>query len=310
MSNDVSPEHLIIRPPSEWRSLLIRVTRGCSWNRCRFCGIYPALGQPDFSARTIEEVKRDIDCFAQRLSGLRPETAFLGDADPLSVGVENAAAILRYVRKVFPRIARITAYARASTIRKLGSAGIKALAKAGLNRAHVGLESGDPQTLKFHFKGQTPRTVTDAGLLLKEAGIEVSVYVLLGLGGAARWKEHADETASVVNRVNPEFVRLRRLWLFRGGDGQTRRECPLWDEIRKGTFEPQTAEGTVLELRRLIEGLCGVGTEILCDHTNNYIQLTGTMPQDKERLLAEIDGFLALPKSQREDHYAMVGSRL
>ncbi len=127
-------ESLIIRPPSEWRSVLIRVTRGCAWNRCLFCGQYPHFGQPKFSIRTVDEIKQDIS----QLRELRPKakTVFLGDADPLTVPIEVFTEIAKHLRSSFPKLERITCYARASTLWKKKKQGIQRLAEAGLNRVH------------------------------------------------------------------------------------------------------------------------------------------------------------------------------
>ena len=169
------PETLIIRPPSEHRSLLVRLTRGCKWNRCRFCGLYPHLGEPTFSKRTVSEVKHDIDLLSQRHP--RAENVFFGDADPLQIGTDAFIEIAQYLRLVFP-VKRLTSYARASTLWKLKKKNILNLAGAGLNRVHIGLESGDAQTLNFHRKGQSPEMVKETAAWLKEAGIEVSFYVV------------------------------------------------------------------------------------------------------------------------------------
>lgn len=301
------PEMLVIRPPSEWRSLLVRLTRGCKWNRCRFCGIYPHLGVPDFSVRTVDEVKHDIDL----LSRLRPsaETAFFGDADPLEIGLAPFCDIARYLRSVFP-LKRLTCYARASTLSRLGREDVKTLARAGLNRVHMGLESGDARTLQFHRKGQSPAMVTRVAAWLKEAGIEVSLYVLLGLGGRDHWQEHITATAKVINAAEPEFVRIRRLWLYGDGSGIAGAECPLWREIHAGTFVPQTQEGTVQELRLLLVSLDELATFFACDHENNYVHVSGMLNEDRQEMLAEIEAFLALPTEQKEARYAAVGSRI
>ncbi len=308
-SRDEKPEQLVIRPPSEWRSILVRVTRGCRWNRCRFCGIYPRLGEPGFSVRPIEDIKRDIRLLRER-SRNSGGTAFLGDADPLQAGVETFTEVCRFLRETFPELRRLTCYARASTIWKMKQAGVMRLAKAGLNRVHIGLESGDAGVLKYHRKGLTPEIAVEAGRLLKEAGIEVSFYVLLGLGGADRWQEHVDGTAEVVNRADPDFVRLRRIWLYTADDYGSGAECPLWSEVHSGRFIPQSAEGTVLELRRLIEKLDGVTSNVVCDHANNYVRVEGRLPTDKPAMLASIDGFLALSPEERKARYAEVGSHL
>ena len=302
------PESLIIRPPSEWRSTLVRLTRGCHWNRCRFCGIYPALGEPTFSVRTVPEVKKDIDILRARIS--RSTTAFLGDSDPLQIGLNEFIEIVRYLRGAFPEITRLTCYARASTLWKAKETGIRRLAEAGLNRVHIGLESGDTDILKFHRKGQTPEIVIATGKWLKEAGIEVSFYVLLGMGGHDRWKPHIDNTIQVIEKVNPEFVRLRRIWLYGGEGSEHSSECPLWEDIRSGAFIPQTAEGTVLELRRFLEKLENIDTFVTCDHANNYVRVEGRVPHDRLAMLEVIDRFLSLPEADRQAHYEAVGSTI
>ena len=297
----------VIRPPSEWRSLLVRLTRGCRWNRCRFCGIYPHLGTPAFSVRTVEGVMHDIDLLGQ----LRPkaETAFFGDADPLEIGLAPFCEIAVYLRRTFP-LKRLTCYARASTLSRLGQESISTLARAGLNRVHIGLESGDDRTLRFHRKGQSPAMVKQVAAWLKDAGIEISFYVLLGLGGRDHWQEHIAGTARVINETEPEFVRLRRLWLYGDDSGIGEAECPLWREVRAGTFVPQSPEGTVRELQLLLTSLADLSTFVACDHENNYVHVAGRLKEDRKVMLAEIEGFLARPVAQREAHYAAVGSRI
>lgn len=308
MVKNNSPEIPIIRPPSEWQSLLVRVTRGCKWNRCRFCGIYPHLGEPDFSIRSVAEIKHDIDLLKHRHPDA--ETAFVGDADPLQAGVEAFVEIAEYLRQVFP-IKRLTCYARASTLWKLKKEGIKVLAQAGLNRVHMGLESGDVKTLNFHRKGQSPEMVKEISPWLKEAGIEISFYALLGLGGRDHWQTHIRKTAELINETEPEFVRIRRLWLYGCDTSFSGPESPLLTEIRNGAFSPQTAEGTVLELRLLIETLDHtLSTFVACDHNNNYVQVSGNMKEDKIDMLSKIDSFLALPENEREAHYSAVGSQI
>jgi len=193
-------------------------------------------------------------------AGLQSHDSFSWRLGPLQIGLDECIEIVHYLRGAFPEITRLTCYARASTLWKAKEAGIRRLAEAGLNRVHIGLESGDSSILKFHRKAQTPEIVAATGQWLREAGIEVSFYVLLGMGGRDRWKPHIDNTARVIENVNPEFVRIRRIWLFGGEGSECSPECPLWEDIRSGTFIPQTAEGTVLELRQLLKKLKDVDT--------------------------------------------------
>ncbi len=297
------PESLIIRPPSEWRSLLVRITRGCNWNRCRFCGIYPAMGQADFSIRSLAEIRRDIDVLVLRHP--RAETAFFGDADPLAAGMEIFCDAARYLRQRMP-VQRLTCYGRVATLHRLGPENIHRLAAAGLDRIHVGLESGDAEILRRQRKGQSPKMVVRVARWLREAGIELSCYVLLGLGGRDQWRRHITETARLINRIEPGFVRVRRLWLH----GNVENGCPLWQEVRAGDFVEQDPEGTVRELELLLEQLRPLETFLACDHANNYVQVSGLLREERDQMLAEVRDFLALPEERRQAQYAVIGSRI
>lgn len=300
----MSYESPTIRPPSEWRSGLLRVTRGCNWNRCRFCGIYPHLGQPDFSIRPLSEIIDDISILHEKRPDI--ETLFLGDADPLCAGLETILPVLNEVKRQF-NLTRITSYARFSTLKKLGRAQLAILARAGLSRIHSGLESGDEKTLILQRKGQNGTMVRTAAGWLKECGIELSVYVLLGLGGQERWHEHARETALLLNDIQPDFIRIRRLFIYPASpDGNP--PCPLTREIAAGLFTEQTPEGTVLELEMLLALLEPMNAFFTCDHSNNYLNISGQLVSDKTEMLQEVRAFLALPEEQRRQRYSMTGS--
>ncbi len=301
----MSFEQPTIRPPSEWRSGLIRVTRGCRWNRCRFCGIYPHLGEPDFSIRPLPEILQDIDFLRQ----YRPEidTVFLGDADPLQAGTATIITLAESLYASFP-LRRLTCYARASTLKKIGRSAIAELAGAGLSRIHLGLESGSDEILRYQRKGQSAKMVMEVANWLKEAGIALSVYVLLGLGGRTQWQQHILATAKLLNDIAPAFIRLRRLWIFpASGSGPA---CPLLEESRHGRFQPQTAEGTVLELQLLLENLRVEGSYLTCDHENNYIRVEGMLQNDLAAMRRQVDTFLRQPIEAREDYYRQIDARI
>jgi len=293
-----TPEPLIIRPPSEAGSLLLRVVRGCHWNRCRFCGIYDLYGQP-YETRPLEDVLEDVDLL-KAYGGDPPRTAFLGDADPLEMPASFLVPVLDRLRERFPSLERVTSYARASSVNKKTLEELKTLAEHGLDRIHVGLESGSDEVLRFQRKGAGRKLLIRAGRKVREAGIELSFYVLLGLGGRDRWEEHAVETAHVINETRPEFVRVRRLWVHP--------EARLAREVAAGNFREQTPEGTVRELRRLVEEITVEGTWLTCDHANNYVALHGRFLQDKAAMLRAADAFLGQSPEMRERHYRAVGS--
>jgi radical SAM superfamily enzyme YgiQ (UPF0313 family) len=292
------PEQLVIRPPSEATSLLVRVVRGCNWNRCLFCGIYDLYGTP-YSTREVEDVKKDIDALAE-MYGNQFKTAFLGDANPLELDTDFLVEVLEHLHKQFPSMQRVTAYARSSSLWKKTLEDLKRIHEAGLHRLHVGMESGSSKVLALHKKGTNQEQHIASGKMVMDAGFELSYYFLLGLGGTRLWEEHVHASAKVVNEVKPHFLRVRRLWIHP--------MSRLNPKIESSEFEPQTPEGTVLELRDFLQALDAEGTVFTCDHTNNYIRIHGKLMQDKQALLDYINKFLALPADTRASHYESVPS--
>ena len=263
------------------------------------------MGEPEFSTRSLSDIITDINLLLSRHPC--PETAFFGDADPLAAGMDVFTGAARYLRSHCETIQRLTCYARVSTLSKLGPENIGLLKDSGLDRVHLGLESGDEEILRFQRKGQSTKMVISVAGWLKDAGIEVSYYVLLGLGGQNRSEQHVKATAEIINETAPEFVRLRRLWLY--GEG-TEKECPLMAQVRSGDFVPQSPEGTVIEVQRLLEQLQPLPTFFACDHANNFIQVSGFLNEDREEMLREVHDFLRLPEEQRKAHYDLIGSRI
>ena len=164
----------------------------------------------------------------------------------------------------------------------------------------MGPETGSDALLRFHKKGISQKVLIESGKKVREAGIELSYYVLLGLGGTDRWEEHMTETAKVINETCPEFVRIRRLWIHP--------HTKLAGKIQEGTFREPSPEGTVMELRLLVDGITVDGPHLTCDHANNYVSLHGALLKDKQDMLDQIDEFLGLPEETRNRHYQAVGS--
>jgi radical SAM superfamily enzyme YgiQ (UPF0313 family) len=292
------PEHLVIRPPSEAKSLLIRAVRGCNWNRCLFCGIYDYFETP-YSERTLDEVIKDIDALHEMYGDIF-KTAFLGDANPLALKTDFLVEVLTHLRTRFPSLTRVTSYARASSLSKKSEEELKAIRQAGLDRVHVGMESGSNSVLAFHKKGTNQKQLIDAGLKTMSSGMELSYYFLLGLGGREMWEDHVKGSAEVLNFVKPHFIRVRRLWIHP--------MSKLMARIDAGEFSEQTPEGTVIELRDLVEKLEPSSPVLACDHANNYIQIFGRLLDHKEEMLQIINAFLDLPEEQKQKHYRSIPS--
>lgn len=317
-----------IRPPSEAFSLLIRVTRNCPWNRCAFCPVYKGN---HFSVRPIEHVLKDIDQIARSIalihirfggdvynidevtlnrilqeveidpqafitavnwysSGMR--SVFLQDANSLVLPTEKLLCILQKLAQCFPNIQRVTSYARAQTIYKKSLDEMIQLKEHGLNRIHIGLESGSDKVLRFMKKGVTKEQHIEAGQKVMKTGMELSEYYMPGLGGKDLWKEHAIESADALNHINPTFIRLRTLAIPL--------HTPLYEEWIAGNFKKCTDEEVVQELLCFVEHLDGITSIVKSDHILNLLpELEGKLPEDKGRMIAILNDFLNLTDAEK-----------
>jgi len=279
-----------LRPPSEARSLLIRLVRNCPWNKCLFC---PAYKGEKFSLRCEKEILAEIALLAAEPGAEAVRTVFLQDADALIMPAEPLAAVLRAVRRAFPGLERVTAYARSATLclREVGA--LKVLKEAGLTRIHVGVESGSDETLAFVKKGVTAAGQLEGCARVKAAGLELCCYVMPGLGGRRLSGRHAVETGRLIAQIEPDHLRLRTCFVLEG--------TPLAAELAAGRFEPLGEEEIVRELRTFLSELSKTRTELISDHRINLLfELQGSLPRDHARLLAIIDRFLALGPEDKD----------
>jgi radical SAM superfamily enzyme YgiQ (UPF0313 family) len=297
-------EQGVIRPPSEASSLLIRVTRNCPWNQCLFCPAYKCV---KFSKRTVEEVKKDIDSMANELRDYPGvKTAFLQDADSLILPTDDLIAILDHLKERFPKIDRITTYARARTLSHKSVDDLRRLKQAGLTRIHTGMESGSTRVLKMIKKGITPEEVVTGGRHVMEAVIELSEYIMPGIGGRTMSEEHATETARLLNLTRPHFIRVRTFAMHP--------QSPMQKMVREGTFVSLTEDEIVAEIRLLINHLDNMHSYFSCNDfsLNLLMQVDGFLDEKKEDMLKELDAFLSMTKRQRQVytllHYAGFGN--
>jgi radical SAM superfamily enzyme YgiQ (UPF0313 family) len=267
------------RPPSEANSLLLRVTRGCPWNRCTFCSMYKTT---KFEVRDLEEILGDIE-LAKELYGDRVRTVFIGDSNSVTIKTDILVKVLNFLYSTFPHLERVTSYARAKTVAKKPIEDLERIYQAGLNRLHVGLETGDRDLLKEIEKGATPEEMVEAGRKAKKAGFEYSLYVLLGIGGEEKWEQHAKGTAEVLNQIDPHFIRVRTLI--------PQPNSPLYNALVEGRFQLASPETILKETKLLLEEL-QLTSEFLSDHISDLLPLHGKLPEEKKRMIQMIDDAL------------------
>ena len=322
------------RPPSEGgsSSLLLRFTRNCPWNKCTFCGMYK---HEQFSLRTSEEIKGDIDSIAALIKDMQslswelgyegqinrdvvigmiekePElntsqgfvmilnwlssggkTAFLQDGNSLMMPSDKLAGVLKYLRSTFPSLERCTSYARSKTLSRKSQEELTGIRKAGLDRLHVGLETGDDALLKKIKKGVTGEEHVAGGRKAIKAGFQLSEYWMPGLGGKEDWENHAKNTALVLNGINPHYIRSRPFSPWAG--------TPIHDDYEKGTLTLLSPREVLIELRLLIESL-NVTSKVCFDHAgNHWVNRNGRLlftqsyegykfPEEKPRVLELIE---------------------
>ncbi len=282
-------------------SLLIRITRNCPWNRCAFCSMYKTekfeVRSPDEIKRDIDaiaaicnelkeishrpglngRITRDT---AIELINKHPElnyhhgfvmvfnwlqsgakTAFLQDANSPIMKTDQFVEVLQYLRKTFPSLTRVTSYARSKTLSQKSLEELEAIRKAGLDRLHVGLETGDDDLLKKIKKGVTAEGHIKGGQKAMQAGFQLSEYWMPGLGGREMWQNHARNTGRVLSEINPHYIRSRPLFPQPG--------TPIHDWEQRGEFQMLSPDEQLTELKLMIQAL-NVTSKVCFDHAGNY----------------------------------------
>lgn len=329
-SNNFNYETGPIRPPSEAMSLLVRVSRNCPYNKCAFCNIYE---NTTFETRKGSDICNDIDNMSHIASLLSLEAkrqgtggrityevlmalqsqnidphyahqvaiflsgggknVFLQDANSLEVDHQTILEVLKHLYKKFPSIERVTTYARSLTLRKLGTKILSSFRKSGLTRVHVGLESGSDEVLKIIKKGAMAKHHIKGGKAAMEAGLELSEYIMPGVGGKEYSVVHAKETARVLNAINPHFIRLRSYFPMPGSE--------LAKDFSEGKYTYLSEDELVREIRDVVEGLDGITSYLASDHDRNLLmEVEGKFPEDKQNMLDVIDDYLNLDDNKRQ----------
>lgn len=242
---------------------------------------------PKYRVRPAEEVIEDLKA-ARAIYGSGIRTIFFPAGNTIAAPVETLEAVFKAACSIFPEVRRITVYGSSRYILEKGEQGLRRLSEAGLTRIHVGLESGNDEVLADIKKGVSRSDQIRAGQMLKAAGIENSSYVMLGIGGKDLSSAHARDTASALNEIVPEYVRLRTF--------VPKKATPLLRRVQKGEFDMCGPHEILKETKLLIENT-GIATSIRSDHYTNYISLSGELPEDKDRLLRRIDDALKRPES-------------
>ena len=277
----------IYRPPSESNSLLVQATIGCPHNKCTFCMVYK--NGPKFRIRAAKDIKEDL-FWAKKHYGGTVRTVFFPSGNTIVMKTKDMVEIFDYTNKLFPNLERITVYGSSQYIVKKGLDDMKKISRAGLSRIHVGLESGDDVVLERVKKGSNSKIQIQAGSIIKNADIELSEYVVLGLGGKDRTKQHIKNTLRVLNKIDPDFIRIRTFL--------PKVNTPILEDIKNNFFQILSPHEILQETYDLISGL-DVNSRVLSDHYTNYIRVDGKLPEDKDYMLNQVKQSL----NRKEDSF-------
>ncbi|MCI6639809.1 MAG: B12-binding domain-containing radical SAM protein [Pygmaiobacter massiliensis] len=270
----------VFRPPSEAYSLILQATIGCSHNKCAFCSMYK---EKTFTVRPVEQVLEDID--QARRTYPEIDRVFLADGDALILPMKSLLTILGHIKKVLPECERVGIYGSPRSITTKTQAELSQLQQAGLGIVYLGLESGNEAILRQMNKGETAVQIIEAGQKVRAAGLKLSVTVINGLGGTQRWEEHAVDTAHALSQMNPDYIGLLTLRVYRG--------TPLADMIERGEVIQPDPVQLMQETRLLLEQIDSEGSIFRSNHASNYLVLAGTLNRDRQAMIDKIDRALA-----------------
>ena len=280
----------VYRPPSEARSLIVQVTYGCSHNTCAFCSMYKAK---KFTLRPMEEILEDFRMARQAYS--KVGRIFLADGDALIRPAADLERILEVIAELFPECERVTCYASPSSIHKRTPEELKRLRERNLTMVYMGLESGCDEVLKRMRKGHTAADIVAAGQKINDAGIDLSVTAISGLGGVELWREHAMDTAAALSAMKPAYIGLLTLMVEPG--------TPLYDWVEKGQFQLLDSHQVLEETALLVAQLDCEGAVFRMNHASNYLTLKGTLNEDKQALLKRIHSAMSGRTDLRPEYF-------
>lgn len=269
---------MIIRPPSEAYSLLIQVTVGCSHNKCTFCGTYR---QKKFKIKSMERIEKDLQ--EARTYG-HIEKLFLCDGDALIIPQSRLEEILLMIKRYLPTLERIGSYANTKSILRKSVDDLKKLKELGLKIIYLGVETGNAELLKKIDKGATCEQMVEAARHIKEAGIELSVTVILGIGGIEKSVEHAMDTARILTNMDPDYVGALTLMLVP--------QTPLYDEYIAGQFVLPDKIGFIRELYLMIANSNFTDCYFTSNHASNYLPIKARLPGQKEKIMKMISSVI------------------
>ncbi len=266
----------IYRPPSEAYSIILQATIGCSHNKCTFCNMYKSK---KFSIKPIEKIKSEIEYFRKRVK--YAERIFLADGDAMIIPTEMLLEILAYLKKVFPECKRISSYATPKSIKLKTNDELRKIRESGISLLYIGLESGDDKVLEKINKGVSSDELAALCRKAKEAGFSLSVTFIAGILGKKDWKDHAVNTGKLISRIEPDYVGILSLMLEEGTE--------IYTKYLKGEFQEAEGIDILKEIEKMIENINVKAPVIFrANHASNYLNLGGTFPQDKERLISQI----------------------
>ena len=271
----------LYRPPSEGNNLILQATLGCSFNRCSFCSMYRSKS---YQARPIEDVLEDVERAATAWPDAR--RIFLADGDALTLPTGHLMKLLEKLDQSFPMLSRVSSYATPANLRRKSIAELTELRENRLNLVYLGIESGSDLILKKITKGANRRSLREAMVSARTAGIKVSGTVILGLGGAEYWEEHIDGTLALLSEAPLTYLSTLQLFL----EDTVRQE---FAEKFGESFQRQNDRGILLEQARLVGGLDPPEPVIFrSNHASNALALAGNLPRDRDALLRQIDVIL------------------
>jgi radical SAM superfamily enzyme YgiQ (UPF0313 family) len=273
----------LFRPPSEARSLIFQITLGCSWNKCSFCEMYTSK---QFSARKEEDIFNEIETFAPYANQIK--RVFLADGDPLVLSNRRLMRILEKLNNTFPNLQRVSTYASPINLAKKSNEELKDLFDAGLNLLYVGIESGDSKVLECIQKGETFESTIEGLNKSKAVGMNSSVMIINGVGGVELSKQHAINSAKVLNETQPKYASTLVLTTHKGLDHYKDRFL--------GNFEQLNQLQLFSELKLFMEGLELKETIFRSDHASNNLVLKGVLGKDKQLFLNQIQQAIDHPE--------------